>query len=641
MHYNKLPGVLAGLRECPPNVTQQLTSAQRKPILDTESFQRILAAAYVLQEHNDRQPPKESQAAKEPQADYTQTLSEIVETQKLIQARRLDFQAATALIAERLQNVTSASGIAIGTVETDQLAYCAGTGSAASDAGSRIPVETSLSAYCVRTQRILRSLDTKQDSRLPAALCLQRGVASLIVVPVFQEERVAGVIELRFTGANSFRDTDVRTAELMAALVAEAIAKNSDLVSKKRALAAERATVLQTLEQIKPQLERLAGNLPGPLNEPKQTVKKTAGDNGNSGVAPAVCRACGHQFEDKELYCGNCGIARSGEVVGDIQSKWASLWYMQQAAERNRSASSLPAPELKKHEIAEPAARVQPVSLEEIVAQFSTPEDLDEEEENESDSAIVAEPDFETPEFKAPDFKVRIDSGLHLDAGSADETGLESEATDESELTNESGAAAESDFRQEVGAERSLALSPLRIVPSESDARSEVGSEVIRQSPWISARKSREWLESLREQQRPKMVWLAQQWQEGRANIYLGVAGLLLLVVFALWVAQPSGNENSDAAGNASVAHAQRPKRPPQPKLSLFEEILVGLGLAEPPPTPVYLGNPGAQVWVDLHTALYYCQGSQLYGKTPGGKLTTQRDAQQDQFEPANRRVCE
>ena len=67
----------------------------------------------------------------------------------------------------------------------------------------------------------------------------------------------------------------------------------------------------------------------------------------------------------------------------------------------------------------------------------------------------------------------------------------------------------------------------------------------------------------------------------------------------------------------------------------------MGLGLAEPPPAPVYLGNPDTQVWVDLHTALYYCAGSQLYGKTPGGKMTTQRDAQQDQFEPANRRVCD
>jgi hypothetical protein len=42
-----------------------------------------------------------------------------------------------------------------------------------------------------------------------------------------------------------------------------------------------------------------------------------------------------------------------------------------------------------------------------------------------------------------------------------------------------------------------------------------------------------------------------------------------------------------------------------------------------------------------VHTALYYCPGADLYGKTPGGKFTSQQDAQQDQFEPANRKACE
>ena len=52
------------------------------------------------------------------------------------------------------------------------------------------------------------------------------------------------------------------------------------------------------------------------------------------------------------------------------------------------------------------------------------------------------------------------------------------------------------------------------------------------------------------------------------------------------------------------------------------------------------MGNPNTQVWVDVHTALYYCPGSELYGKTADGKFATQRDAQQDQFEPANRKAC-
>jgi hypothetical protein len=53
----------------------------------------------------------------------------------------------------------------------------------------------------------------------------------------------------------------------------------------------------------------------------------------------------------------------------------------------------------------------------------------------------------------------------------------------------------------------------------------------------------------------------------------------------------------------------------------LVERILVSLDLAEVPPVRAQLGNPKAQVRVDRHTALYYCAGSELYGKTAGGDL--------------------
>ena len=93
--------------------------------------------------------------------------------------------------------------------------------------------------------------------------------------------------------------------------------------------------------------------------------------------------------------------------------------------------------------------------------------------------------------------------------------------------------------------------------------------------------------------------------------------------------------------GHASGENRTQSKNSAQPNLTLFEKLLVNLGLAETPPTPVYLGNPNASVWVDLHTALYYCSDSDRYGKTSEGKYTTQRDAQMDQFEPAARKNCE
>ena len=113
-----------------------------------------------------------------------------------------------------------------------------------------------------------------------------------------------------------------------------------------------------------------------------------------------------------------------------------------------------------------------------------------------------------------------------------------------------------------------------------------------------------------------------------RGDTSVGIAAVLLLFAFLT-----AGSET----GQYQVAQAKTY----QPSLTLAERMLVDLGLAELPPPPIVSGNPSVQVWEDLHTALYHCAGSELYGKTPDGKFTTQRDAQLDQFEPATRKTCQ
>jgi hypothetical protein len=115
------------------------------------------------------------------------------------------------------------------------------------------------------------------------------------------------------------------------------------------------------------------------------------------------------------------------------------------------------------------------------------------------------------------------------------------------------------------------------------------------------------------------------------------LAIVILLLVISGWGIRPAG---TSAAGNSTPPANHQPQAQPKPELTMFESLMVSLGLAEPPPAPVYMGNPDTQVWIDVHTALYYCPGTELYGKTADGKFTSQRDAQQDQFQPANRKAC-
>src|SRR5947209_19040054 len=87
--------------------------------LDQESFTRLLSAAYVVQEHQDRARGKPAL----PPSDFAQIISRIVETQHLIQARSLDAQAALDLIASQMQKLSGAAGTAIGLVLDHVLHY--------------------------------------------------------------------------------------------------------------------------------------------------------------------------------------------------------------------------------------------------------------------------------------------------------------------------------------------------------------------------------------------------------------------------------------------------------------------------------------------------------------------------------------
>jgi hypothetical protein len=105
-----------------------------------------------------------------------------------------------------------------------------------------------------------------------------------------------------------------------------------------------------------------------------------------------------------------------------------------------------------------------------------------------------------------------------------------------------------------------------------------------------------------------------------RADLYLGTA-ILVAALALLW----------PAAGSLQPA-----------ALSPWERALVTLGIAEAPAPAIHFqGDPGIQVWVDPHSALYYCPGEEQYGKTSGGRLSSQHDAQMDRFEPAGRSACE
>jgi GAF domain-containing protein len=593
------PGSLTGWRGI-DLVTQTATSPQRKPLLDEASFQQLLSAAYVLQEHNDRL------RAKGFQADFAENLSAIVETQKLIQTLQLDLAAASELVAERVQKVTNASGTAIGILEKGELCYRAATGSAAIDAGTRVAPDSALSGDCLSKGSSLNYPDVTSNLHVRADLFRNRDVKAFIAVPVYHAGQVAGVLELRFARANSFREADLRTAELMAGLLSEAMVTAARM-KWKEALASERQSMLEALERIKPQIERL-GNESSLLAD--LAAAKPFASPGERAVTKRVaetCSACGTDFFDEnESFCGTCGAARPATFLpldapsADISGKMDSPWLIPYGRENPTNGNSV--------------ADAKQNAVPDAPPAFTVPE------VRPMPAAAVAE--------TAPRTEPQPKSGLQAGSASTSPVDLPSAQFQPPAVVSATDAL------------RIVPADPVPADPHQTDlapADPFAPADKLQAYPWGSARKAQEWLETVKTHQGPRAEWLAQQWQRRRANIYLVMAGVILLLVISGWGIRPAGTK---AAGNASPAQSIQQQAPPRPQLTLFEKLMVNLGLAEPPPAPVDMGNPNAQVWVDVHTALYYCSGSDLYGKTADGKFTTQRDAQQDQFEPSNRKAC-
>ena len=583
-------------------MTQTATSPQRKPLLDEASFQQLLSAAYVLQEHNDRL------RAKGHQADFAENLSAIVETQKLIQTLQLDLPAAAELVAERVQKITHASGTAIGIIEKDQLFYRSATGTAALDAGTRVPLNSALSADCLSKGSALSYSDVTPSLHVHSEIFRNREVKAFIAVPVYHAGQVAGVLELRFARANSFREADLRTAELMAGLLSEAMVTAARM-KWKEALASERQSMLEALERIKPQIERL-GSESAPI-ENAATVAPPLASAGTRREPSAfrgadVCSACGSDFFDEsESFCGICGTARpvtptptddpGVDVANRKDPPWLIPYGQENPTNGNSGAGAGQTTDTVLKNNAVPATppasvvselRVTPAPVTQSVVEPPPAAPFEAASASTMNSPALLPPDpFAPPaEIQVPD---QVPDSLRI-----------------------------------------VPADPVLPGPGEA-------AKKIAPHPWGSARKTQEWLETVKTHHGPRAEWLAQQWQKRRANIYIVVAAAMLLLVISGWGIRPASNP----AVTATPAPSQH-EAPPPPELTLFEKLLVNLGLAEAPPPPVDLGNPDTQVWVDVHTALYYCPGGDLYGKTADGRFSSQRDAQQDQFQPAKGKAC-
>jgi hypothetical protein len=219
--------------------------------LDPESFQNLLADAYVVQESGID----------------TRSLSAVLELQGLMAESELDVDRAMPLMAERARNVAQATGVAIAILQGDQLVYRAGSGSSAAYVGRRVTAILSVSRHTKSKAEILRVENAQRDGRIEAAICRQFGAESLLILPVYDNRNLVGVLEVIFSDAHSFQEQEVRTYRVMASLLGEVIGRAAQPQTQK---------AVTEPSAIQPVLASIAPPSGIPKMEPPRVVQRTA-----------------------------------------------------------------------------------------------------------------------------------------------------------------------------------------------------------------------------------------------------------------------------------------------------------------------------------------------------------------------------
>ena len=188
------------------------------PSLDRASFEKFLASAFAVQSSG---------------LD-TESLSALVELQRSISTGETDLAQAMHLVAERARTVANATGVAVAQLIGNQLVYRAGSGNASSYIGRHVTAVLSASAPDEARGEILRVENAQSDTRIEAEVCRLYGANALLIVPIYRDHAVAGVLEVFFSEAHIFADREVLTYRAMARLVEETM--RADLLGERKKL---------------------------------------------------------------------------------------------------------------------------------------------------------------------------------------------------------------------------------------------------------------------------------------------------------------------------------------------------------------------------------------------------------------------
>ncbi len=143
----------------------------------------------------------------------------------LAEMAQSDLDAALQLLADRAQYITGANGAAIALRRDgkNDMQCRASSGANVPELGALLSTEFGISGESVRTRKPLRCDDAERDPRVNREGCRQLGIASVVVMPVVNDDEVLGVFELFSGKVNAFGDRDLSALQRLSEMVETAV----------------------------------------------------------------------------------------------------------------------------------------------------------------------------------------------------------------------------------------------------------------------------------------------------------------------------------------------------------------------------------------------------------------------------------
>jgi hypothetical protein len=181
-------------------------------------------------------------------------------------------------IARSAQYATGASGAALVLSDGNLMSCRACSGELGPPVGTRLNLESGFTATCVQTAAVVCCDDTQTDSRLDGSSCVELGIRSILAVPVFNAQNVAGVLEVLSHEPKRFTEKHTIALQLLARLV---------------------ETLLSYESRVDVSLETKGAEREPPSDH-----------SGNAAVGQAkfTCLSCRHPNPQGSQFCNHCGV---------------------------------------------------------------------------------------------------------------------------------------------------------------------------------------------------------------------------------------------------------------------------------------------------------------------------------------------